>query len=354
MLALTRESRGMTQAEVAAAMSEVAGEAVSQAYVSKGEAGRLVVSGERLDVYAAAVRYPVEVLCSDPDVHGVGVGLVYHRKKASLGAKALRRVHAELMFTRMQLRALLGAKGNGKHLFRRVVLGQLETPADLARSVRTEWKLARGPISGVVASVEAAGGLVVARDLDADGLDAVTQWTGKEPPLFLADVKAPTDRFRFSLAHEIGHAYLHGDVGGGPNIEREADEFAAEFLLPAEEIRDSFTDPVDLGLLLELKLRWGVSMAALARRALTLDVVSEWRYRQIMVEMSALGYRTQEPVQLPAETPRQVARLAARLRTDAGSLDAAARTVGLLPDEFRDLYLFTGNGDANASLHTVR
>lgn len=184
---------------------------------------------------------------------------------------------------------------------------------------------------------------MVARDLDADGLDAATQWTGGEPPLFLVDAKAPTDRFRFSLAHEVGHAFLHGDVGGGPEVERQADEFAAEFLLPADEVRDSFAGPVDLGLLLDLKRRWGASMAALARRALTLDAVSEWQYRQLMVEMSALGYRTQEPGQLPAEVPRTVDRLAARLLADSGSVDAAAEAVGLLPEGFLDLYLPAGS-----------
>src|SRR5262245_52865498 len=97
MLVIARESRAMTQAEVAARMTELAdGEPVSQAYVSKAEAGRLTVSGPRLDLYAQALRYPVDVLSADSDLHGVGVGLVHHRKRASLGAPALRRIHAEL------------------------------------------------------------------------------------------------------------------------------------------------------------------------------------------------------------------------------------------------------------------
>jgi hypothetical protein len=67
--------------------------------------------------------------------------------------------------------------------------------------------------------------------------------------------------------------------------------------------------------------------------------VSEWQYRRLMVEMSALGYRTREPGRLPAETPRTVDRLVARLLADAGSVDAAAEAVGVLPGQFRALYL---------------
>lgn len=343
VLALARESRGLTQVEVSGAMSDLAGEAVSQAFVSKAEAGRLAVSGDRLHLYAAALQYPIEVLCADPEVHGVGIGLLYHRRKASLGAKALRRVHAELMFTRSQLRALQDAIGSTPHRFYRTERDPMDIPAEIAQRVRKEWNLPSGPIVGLVDAVEAAGGLVVARDLDADGLDAVTQWTGDEPPLFLIDLKAPTDRFRFSLAHEIGHVYLHGGIGGGQEIEREADEFASELLLPESEIRGSFAGSVDLQLLIDLKHRWGASMAALARRALTLGAMSDWQYRQVMVEMSALGYRNREPGSLPSETPRLVRHLAQQLVTSSGSVEAAARRTGLLPDEFHDLYLSLGD-----------
>src|SRR5258705_13860573 len=108
MLVLARESRGWTQAELSRVMSERSGQdtPVSQGYVSKAESARVEVTGSRLQLYADALRYPVQVLCTDPQLHGVGVGLVHHRKRASLGAPALRRIHAELTLARRQTRAL--------------------------------------------------------------------------------------------------------------------------------------------------------------------------------------------------------------------------------------------------------
>ena len=347
MLVLARESRGMTQAELARVMTrESADMPVSQGYISKAEAGRVDVTGTRLALYAATLQYPVAVLCADPEIHGVGVGLVHHRKRASLGAPALRRIHAELALARMQTRALLALAGTGgKHQFRRIVTDDFETASDAATTLRRDWQLPPGPVPDLVGVIEAAGGLVLVRDLGTRELDAVTQWSEDDPPLFLLSAQAPPDRFRFSVAHDCGHVILHGQPGATPAQERQADEFASEFLMPAEVIRaDLRRARVDVPGLLRLKHRWRVSMAALLRRALTLGVVSDWQYRNLMVEMSALGYRTLEPGRLESEAPRSVMAAVTMLRDSKGYPPGQlADAAGLLPDEFARLYLPDGS-----------
>lgn len=341
MLVLARESRGMTQAELAQVMTRQSGTAVSQGYISKAEAGRLKVTGSRLSAYAKALRYPVAVLCTDPALHGVGVGLVHHRKRASLGAPALRRIHAELALARMQTRALLALAGaEHRHRFHRIVVDDFDSAADAAIQLRREWGLTAGAVPQLVLLIEDAGGLVLVRDLGSRELDAVTQWVDGNPPLFLINAHAPADRFRFSLAHELGHVIMHGEPGVTAVQERQADEFASELLLPADTIRVELKQSrLDLARLLDLKHRWGVSMAALLRRALTLGVVSDWQYRNLMVEMSALGYRTQEPSDMVRENPQFVPALVTHLRESRGyRLDQLADAAGLLPVEFARLY----------------
>jgi Zn-dependent peptidase ImmA (M78 family) len=45
------------------------------------------------------------------------------------------------------------------------------------------------------------------------------------------------NRHRFTAAHEWGHLIMHPDTApGDPQIEKEADQFAAELLTPAESI----------------------------------------------------------------------------------------------------------------------
>jgi Zn-dependent peptidase ImmA (M78 family) len=350
MLVLARESRGMTQAEVAATMSsQTADAAVSQGYVSRAEAGRLMVSGERLALYAKALRYPSHLLCTEGEVHGIGVGLVHHRKRASLGAQALRRIHAELALSRLHVRALVAAIDSEQgHQFRRIEVNALDTPADAARILRRDWQIAAGPIVRLVEVIEEAGGFVLIRDLGTRKLDAVSQWAEGEAPLFLLSQQAPTDRMRWSLAHELGHIVMHAEPGSSSVQERQADEFASEFLMPASDIRAGLRGEVDLNKLLSLKQRWGVSMAALARRALSLNVVSDWQYRNLMVEMSALGYRTQEPGSIAPEHPRRLRGLVTRLVDELDySAQQIADAVGLLPEELDSLYSTTSRYDHN-------
>lgn len=88
-------------------------------------------------------------------------------------------------------------------------------------------------------------------------------------------------------------------------------------------------------------------MAALVRRAVTLAAISDWQYRNLMVEMSTLGYRTHEPGDLARERPDKVTTIVERL-THAQGLDRVAVTAGLLPEEFRRLYLSDAAQDGDS------
>ncbi len=347
MLVLARESRELTQAEVAVAMTGVSSSPeatpVSQGYVSRAEAGRLVVTDDRLTLYAAALAYPPRLLCVDPQVNGVGVGLIHHRKRASLGASTLRCVHAQLAMARLQVTGLAAAAGFAErgHRFVRAQVDEFTTPKDAARQIRRSWAMSSGPVPDVVGCLEDAGALVLVRDLGSDLLDAISQWDGSQAPLLLINNRAPGDRCRFSVAHELGHLVMHAEPGASQEQERQADAFAAEFLMPASDIREAFAGGVDLARLSELKRRWRVSMSALLRRALTLGCISDWQYRTAMIEMSALGYRTAEPVEIPREEPQRVPRLVHAVLSEIAP-DQAAACAHLLPEDFRRLYVDAG------------
>lgn len=357
MLVLARDSRGLTQAEVATAMAKASSDGptpVSQGYVSRAEVGRLVVSDDRLELYATALGYPPELLCLDPQINGVGVGLVHHRKKASLSASNLRRVHALLALARLQVDGLVSAAAvqETPQRFFRASLNDRITPKDVARRVRKEWGMPPGPVPDMVGALEYAGALVVTTDLETDLLDAVSQWHEDGRPLLLANTRAPGDRRRFSMAHELGHLVMHSGPGPGPVQEKQADAFAAEFLMPASDIREALSAGITLARLADLKRIWGTSMGALLRRAQTLNAVSEWQYRNLMIEMSALGYRTAEPVEVEPEQPKRIPALVRTLLTDRQMiLEDAAACAYLLPEDFQRLYV---EGAGSSSFSAVR
>jgi Zn-dependent peptidase ImmA (M78 family) len=344
MLALVRESLGKTQVEVAAAMKklgEASGTAVSQGYVSRAEKGLLTVAGDRLTLYARALGCPPDLLCLDPRTADVGIGLVHHRKKAALSAPALRRIHAQLALTRLHVQSLFEAAetastGDG---FLRVDVDDETPPREAAEMVRQAWGLPEGPVQDLVGQIERAGGLVLLRDLGSPHLDAVSQWPNGQAPLLLLNNHAPGDRLRFSLAHELGHLTMHDGPSNGADQEKQADEFAAAFLMPAADIRKELAGGLDLGRLLELKQRWQVSMSALLRRAHSLTSISDWQYRTITIEMSALGYRTAEPGEVGIEAPMGIRTVIEHVTGPGGvPSDDLARRMRLLPKDFHQQY----------------
>lgn len=89
-----------------------------------------------------------------------------------------------------------------------------------------------------------------------DNVSGVLDCRTKEEPIILLNSTHHLNRQRFSLAHEIGHFVLHKMSGvhmdtkiflrsdapnlHGVRIEREANQFAAELLMPEEEIRKAW------------------------------------------------------------------------------------------------------------------
>ena len=107
-----------------------------------------------------------------------------------------------------------------------------------------------------------------------------------------------------NIAHEIGHLLLHQYRFVEPKqAEREAFRFAGAFLIPKDPALNVIVPPVTLRSLAWTKSQWGVSIAALARRAKDLRIISDYRYTSLMKQLSARGWRQVEPVKVSEEHP---------------------------------------------------
>ena len=118
--------------------------------------------------------------------------------------------------------------------------------------------------------------------------------------MFFVNEDIPCDRMRWTLAHEMGHVIMHHIPT--ESIEDEANQFAAEFLMPARDIKPHLTD-LTLAKLATLKPYWKVSMNALLKRACDLGTITERQRSYLWTQMGMHGYRTHEPVVLPQEEP---------------------------------------------------
>jgi Zn-dependent peptidase ImmA (M78 family)/transcriptional regulator with XRE-family HTH domain len=184
-------------------------------------------------------------------------------------------------------------------------------PAGTGRRIRKAWNATAGPAVHLVRNLEARG-ILVARipGVDSDSIDAFSSALYGRPVIALTHKGNPMRR-RFSVAHELGHLLLHPDPApGSSHHEREANLFAAEFLMPAAEVRDLLPTPADVPALKDLADNYGVSVAALAYRGKDLGVYSESTLRRTMATVNRLGWRTHEPVRsgYPGEEPELLPR----------------------------------------------
>lgn len=137
-------------------------------------------------------------------------------------------------------------------------------------------------------------------------LDAFSIWVTNsvEQPIIAITAGKPADRLRFSIAHEVGHLVMHQSIKAKlTTIEKDANNFAGEFLLPEVAMRRELVAPVTLSRIAALKLRWGASMQFLIYRAHELEIISDRQYSYLFERMSALNWRTKEPGELEPETP---------------------------------------------------
>lgn len=340
LLILAREARALTQGELAARTM------LAQGTLSKYETGMLEPPDDILGELATALGFPISFFCQEDRPYGFPP--YHYRKRKKLSAKTLGRVSAEMNIRRMHIKKMgisFTRKSNGfiPEIDRDEYYGKAKkrlNPEDVARTLRGMWMLPPGPIVNMVELLEANGAIVVPCDFGTDLLDALSQRIDGMPVLIYVNVNAPADRLRLTLAHELGHMVLHTTtLHDDDKMEEEADAFAGAFLLPADDIKSQFRRGLDLRHLANMKLYWKVSMAAIAMRADSLQLITPYQKKSFFIEMGRLGYRKREPNEPPREDPKLLKEMIAFHRNKLGySTLEMCKLLNLSEDEFGQMY----------------
>jgi Zn-dependent peptidase ImmA (M78 family)/transcriptional regulator with XRE-family HTH domain len=233
----------------------------------------------------------------------------------------------------------------------------IETPEqieDAASRVRREWGLGMGPISNVVHLLESKGVLVFRLLEDCTRLDAFSLWHQGRPFIFVNTGKESPSRNRFDASHELGHLVMHPDYSpGDQKQEAQANRFASAFLLPRDAFLREYPRRLVWDHLLELKRRWKVSLAALARRAKDLGIISEDTYRRANVQIGKRGWKTAEPDEPGVEWPTVLPQAFGLLSKQEGSISAVAQHLSLFESDLRLLSYADSPDDLIESMHSV-
>lgn len=296
-----RELIGLTQSDLARKIG------VTQPMVAHIEGGFKQPSEEVLYEIARVTGLPPAFFLKGA-VPDLPAGWVLYRARAGASRKKLQRTHRQ---AQVILELALELSKRVKTIPVRITTSET-SPEEAAKSMRRTLGCTSGePAPHLIRAVEKAGAIVLALPPD-EIADAFAVWVNGLPVIASAECSAG-DRVRFTVAHELGHLVMHRLKGTDAELERQAYQFAAELLTPSTSIlRDFERLGVSLPAFAQLKLRWGVSMQMLIRRARDLELITERQYHYLMQQLSARGWRTSEPSNLavPVERPRLLRRMA--------------------------------------------
>jgi Zn-dependent peptidase ImmA (M78 family)/DNA-binding XRE family transcriptional regulator len=338
-LRVARELRGLTQVQLAREVGSV-----TSASLSQFENGHSRPSAATLRRLAVALRVPLGFFaCSAEPPRGEGTSGFFR----SLRSTTPRDRQQALAFVELVRELTL-------QLEKHVALPDLDLPRapqpvseattrdeieHLAEETRKQWRISGGPIENVVQILERHGIVTTRFHVGIARVDAFSVPFPDRPVVVLGADKGLRDRSRFDGAHELAHLIIHDpSQAGSKTAETQAHQFAASFLMPAEDIRGELPARADWPTLLKLKAKWHVSIAALLMRAKTLEVMDERTYTQAQKTMSAKGWRTREPGDIgPPEKPILLRR----------AVDVAAE-VGVTLD-----YIIRMSGLPEIDVHTI-
>ncbi len=300
-----REFRGLTQKQLANRLK------INQSAIAQIETGRTQPGDDVLDGIVLQTGFPISFFRKPPTTE-FPLGTLLFRARV-LSMRQRREAHQYGQRVYELLEAL-------EHHFTPIPVS-IPTVSDEPKAAAQLCRSAVGlspdtPIENLTRSIEKAGVQVLALPTNLKKRDAFSLWGGRDSlrPVIVLCGYPSGDRLRFSLAHELAHLVLHRAIKGDtPELEREADSFAGEFLMPEEAIRRELILPITLTTLAKLKSRWKVSIQALAHRAYELGIVSQRQYKYLRQQIIKQGWLKDEPITIPIEKPRALSQMAETL-----------------------------------------
>lgn len=288
MILLARDARGINQKMLAQSLG------ISQGNLSKIEQGIYQISQDQLESLSKTLKYPKSFFFQT--IKRLPVNQQFHRKRKTIQKKYLAQFDSQLTIRRLHIKKLLTSveiQGDVPKLD----IEEYGSPETIANKLRSYWKINKGPIHNLIALLEDNGIIVIYTD-NYDKIDGMAIPDEENIPIIYLNKEIPADRQRFTLAHELGHIVMHSSYipKEGEDVEKQADQFASEFLMPSEDFRESIIGiSISIKKLAQLKQYWKCSMASILYKLNYTRAITPNRNKSLNVQISQNGFRRIEP-----------------------------------------------------------
>ena len=334
MIVLARESRGQTQQDLAEKIK------LHRANVSRLEKGETNVHNETLLAISAATCYPPQFFTQGGVV--IPVNLAY-RKRQQVPVKVLTPIEAKMNIIRRNVQFITKALEKNTPKLPAMEVTNDQPPSVIAGLIRERWNVADGVVDDLTAIIEKQGIIISSFDFGTERVDSRSMFTDDKYPIVFVNKNLLGDRLRYSLAYELGQLIMHtfSAISLERDISREANEFAAAFLMPENDIRKDLEKGISLSLLAELKRKWKVSMISILYMADDLGMLTANQKRYLIQQFNEQKIRRREPMELdvPVEKPALLKNLInSYIREYELSIKEMAAIFAIPLEDFLDYY----------------
>lgn len=332
-----RQMEGLTQADLAAQLG------VGQAFISRIEKEDKPLPLNLAHEAAAEFDLPVEFFTTPRDVTELGTPTFRKTSKATVRAEAkvVSAFHEAARLFRI-------ASEESGYRAATIYEAASDDVEETAANLRSMLGVAPGdPLPNATRAAERLGvgvihGLLPDVDDDGNHHGISCPSTSVDRPLIATVGTQPPAVARLTVMHELGHVLFDRDLGAPIRSTRDPREarayrFAGAMLIPAAVVKQRVTASLTLHGYLRIKADYGLSVAAIVKRASDLDVITPQRARSLYIQMSSQGWRSNEPVAVAPERHLLLGQAAEHGISPDGR--AVARVAGT---PFKRTYQWTG------------
>ena len=289
-----RKMRGLTLR----GLDEQMNGAVTYASLHKYETGQMLPGSAALLAIAGALRQSVDYFFRPPTVE---LEKIEFRKRSKLKEKQRAEVEerARDFFERyLEVEQLLGMDTGFENPIADLTIRKAEDVETAADRLREAWKLGQTPLPNILELLE--DHQVKVYELEApESFDGLSGWAGKIP-VVVVNQMLPADRKRLTALHELAHLLLQfASALPDKEIEKLCHRFAGALLMSREVFLEEFggkRGQVTWNELCDLKLHYGISLAAIMARAKDLALVTDDYYTRFHIRLNKNHWRQVEPV----------------------------------------------------------
>ncbi len=275
-------------------LAEATGGKVSYNALHRYERGDMMPGDDVLISIADVLDKPLDFFFRPFTVELQGVEF---RKKAKLSPKleeSIRQQALDFFERYLEIEQILGLPGEFESPLGDLEVASPEQAEDAAEMLREKWRLGNDPLPNVLQMLETNG--IKTLTVNApESFDGFSGWADHHPVIVIAAwLNGDLPRKRFTTMHEVAHLLVRPTCSLSRDQERSCNRFAGAVLMPQAPFESEwggYRRRITLEELIDLKRRWGVSIAAMVHRAYDLGFIEETLYHRFFKAYNTAGWR---------------------------------------------------------------